>query len=370
MLAVAPMLVGAACEEPLIPSSGFDIWCGQTLCQWKVDRGAISKVPTWNDHDYGVQLGGDTRISRHLDFNNDKVKCIDFNLVANIDNGTNVVLGIDFNDDGSTEYNQTLPSGAWAPLRYRITAPTYFNGARIFIDHTGNGGAALAQLQELDSSDCSGAPVSTTGRPLGAHCESDDQCTSSRCRPRTTDEQLTPTTNDTASLCEGCDADSDCGAGQICGLVFGAEFRAPFLDCIPAAHGYGERCARASECATGVCCGGMCSTCCKDGGPGCSDGRYCFQDKPDGRCGCQPLRMPWRCNVGSFSGGPGAACANYDDCASPLKCTGVVEVGTCATDGRRCSSAADCPDALPSSPYTSNSAMRCSGYALTGGQCQ
>ena len=161
-LAAAPMLMGSECEQPLVKDSGFDVWCGDALCDWQVDEGSVAKVPTWHERDYGVGLVGDpAAISQTLPFTSDDVSCIHFDLLANVDEAANVVLTMDF-DGGDTSSTETIPSGAWTPLSYHLVTPTYFQSLRISIGKAGAGQAALAQIQASKASDCSGPP------PVGA----------------------------------------------------------------------------------------------------------------------------------------------------------------------------------------------------------
>jgi len=124
-LAAAPMLMGSECEQPLVKDSGFDIWCGDTLCDWQVDAGSVAKVPTWHERDYGVGLVGDpTEISQTLPYTSDDVSCLHFELLASVDETATVVLTMAF--DGTVASPETIPSGAWTPLSYHVVAPSYF----------------------------------------------------------------------------------------------------------------------------------------------------------------------------------------------------------------------------------------------------
>lgn len=362
MLAAAPMLMGAVCEEPLVKDSGFDVWCGDHLCQWQVDDGAIAKIPTWHERDYGVELvGPSARISQRLDVSSDDVSCIHFNLLADVHEPVDVVLGLDFDDDGHTDHTETLPVGSWTPLSYHVTAPTYYRGLRIFIQKTGDGHAALAQIQALKSDECSAAPLTTTGRPTGATCEDGGECLTARCLPRTAEEQLIVDPTKTSSLCEGCAADAECGDGAACGLAFATTFAEPFRACLAAAsHALGDRCAGGAECATGVCCGGVCSTCCAGAGAACAGaGEVCRQRA----AGARPAlgRPAWQCSPGEGRGAAGAFCLGDSDCASG-RCTGGAPLMVCATAGRRCASGGDCPAAI-----FDNS---CVTAGVSGGRCQ
>jgi hypothetical protein len=184
LVATLPALMGTECEEPLVEDAGFDVWCGDMLCKWRLDAGAIAKVPTWHARDYGVELvGPSVQISQLLTFGSDEVSCLHFNLLGDIDETANVVLDVDFDDDGTPEYMETISAGAWTPVSLRLTAPTYFHGLSLTLRKSGSGRAALAQLQAAKSSDCNGAPPFTPDRPADAACETAAECASGTCLP-------------------------------------------------------------------------------------------------------------------------------------------------------------------------------------------
>ena len=41
------------CGTQVIKDPGFDLWCGDSLCTWKLVTGEIRKAPTWHDKDAG-----------------------------------------------------------------------------------------------------------------------------------------------------------------------------------------------------------------------------------------------------------------------------------------------------------------------------
>jgi hypothetical protein len=351
--------MGSECEKPLVEDSGFDLWCGDTLCAWQVDAGTVAKVPTWHERDYGVDLqGAEVRISQLLPFTSDEVSCLHFNLLADIDDPVNVVLNLDFDDNGSIA--QTLPNGPWIPTEYRITPPTYFRTLRISITKLGEGKAVLAQIQASSASDCAAPPLSTLDRPVGATCEAEAQCAQGHCLARALNEELLPDPNKPSMACEACAADSDCSAGNVCGLGWSAFILQPFASCAPAAGGdLGDRCRVDAECATGVCCGGVCSTCCLDGGPGCSAGGICTERARDANK--LPWRAAWQCSPGGYDGIAGDLCLGNDDCVS-LSCAGGAAFSVCGLDGRRCATDADCP--------LFSSGNSCIQLGVAGGKCQ
>ena len=323
--------------------SGFDLWCGDALCAWQVDEGAIAKVPTWHARDYGVDLvSASTTISQLLPHGSADLACVHFKLLADIAPSVNVVLDLDF-DDGSSHVLQTLPTGAWTPIDYQLVTPTYFQSVRVSIRKNGAGRAVLAQIQaDKSSSVCAGIPpLGATNRPEGATCEAAAQCAGRQCNPRPRDAQLIPDLGNPRDVCTDCADDASCAVGQVCGLGWSAGFPEPFPAClVPPGLVLGDRCLSAGECATGACCDGICSTCCA-GGPDCGPGVVCAE-RPRDASGV-PLRAAFQCAPGASRGGALTPCLGNDDCASG-HCAGATSLSVCGADGRRCAAPADCPN--------------------------
>src|ERR1700760_1428987 len=79
-----------------IRDSGFDLWCGDSLCAWKVERGSVERVATWNQGDSGVGLvGSDVAIEQLTPVTSGDGTCIEVTMVANVDRSTDVELNID-----------------------------------------------------------------------------------------------------------------------------------------------------------------------------------------------------------------------------------------------------------------------------------
>jgi len=344
MVLALPLLMAGECEAPLVKDSSFDLWCGDTLCAWQVDAGTVAKAPTWHQRDYGVELvGPDTTISQLLPYGSADVSCIHFDLLAKVDASASVTLALDFDDDGVTDATQALSTGAWTPVQYRWVTPTYFQSVRMSIRKSGDGQVILARIQASKATDCPGAPpVGALQRPPGATCESALQCAAGTCRARPLGAELIGDPATPRQVCAACAADADCGAGLLCGLAFSPSFPEPYPACVaPPAATLGARCLEAAECATGVCCQGVCSTCCADaGGPACGPGETCAERPRDANG--DPLRAPFQCSPAGGRAAAQAPCLADDDCASG-HCTGPAQLNVCAADGRWCATVADCP---------------------------
>jgi hypothetical protein len=138
---------------------------------------------------------------------------------------------------------------------------------------------------------------------------------------------------------------------------------APFLDpyraCVTAGSKVlGELCFSGGECATGVCCAGVCSACC--------DVHPC----PEGRS-CRPVAIqgaalsPFACDPGDGRGGSGEPCLAGADCASG-SCDGGDELRVCLADGRRCAQDTDCP----TDPEGQGDFGTCVLVGTAGGSCR
>jgi hypothetical protein len=328
------------------------------LCAWQVDDGTIAKAQTWHVRDYGVDLVSPaTTISQVLPYGSGDVACVHFSLLADIDPAVDVVLNLDFGD-GTAGVSQTL-SGAWTPADYHLVTPTYFQSVRVSIRKRGVGHAVLAKIQATKSSSvCAGTPsAGATNRPAGATCETAAQCAGARCDPRPLATELIPDATVARGVCAACADDADCAAGDVCDLGWSSAFPEPFPSCLAhPALPLGARCLSDEACATGVCCGGVCSTCCASG-PGCGAGQSCTERVRD--TGGAPLRAAFQCAPGLSGAAALAPCLADADCASG-HCAGANGLHVCAADGRSCAAQADCPNPDGNS---------CIAIGVAGGRC-
>src|ERR1700689_2726105 len=134
IVAAAATQLGSTDCGQVIRDSGFDLWCGDALCAWTTERGAILKVPTWNEGDPGVQfVGDDGAIEQLTPVDSSDGTCIEFDLIANIDDNAEVDLNIDVNGDGTVEQSERLPTSNWASLTYKIALRAPFAGVRFAV---------------------------------------------------------------------------------------------------------------------------------------------------------------------------------------------------------------------------------------------
>jgi len=333
LLLVAVYLTQAgneSCSGDLLSDSGFDLWCGDDLCSWQVEKGDVRQAPTWHKGDLGVEMVGDPVVISQLTDDAD-TPCVLFDLVADIEPGVSVDLEMDLYDDGVVDFSERLPIASWDSLSYEVRMPERFQGIRFRLKKSGTGKAVLAQIRARREDTCGGARLAQPIAPLGAGCWSTGDpaspdgalCDSGVCAAAVAIPW--------AVVCSECDEDADCGDG-VCGIEASVRsFLTPYRTCVAAAsRGLGELCAGDGECQTGVCCGGRCADCCAADERACSDGSTCATgDAP----------IPDRCGGDRDSG---ASCLDDGDCATG-RCTGDGALEVCQADGRLCDDDPDCP---------------------------
>lgn len=334
-----------------IRDSGFDLWCGDQLCAWKLERGDIKRVPTWNEGDSGVELDGtDVAIEQLSPVDSGDGTCIEFTMVANVDKNADVELNVDVFGDGSIDHHERLPTANWKPLSYDLLIPAPYGGIRFELAKTGAGKAQLANIgaKTVDPATCAGlAPIAAGPAPEGAYCDYNVQttCASGICSVVPDPAALFGVT----AACSACDADHPCTGNLVCGLH---EPTSPVYwassGCVaPAAKELGERCNVNDECASNQCTNGRCSLC-----SGCT-------------CGQSWAGGPSVCNAGRHLGASGSPCGTDDDCASST-CDGTPRKE--CEDGRPCGGPIDCPFGIGSAAPLQNGA--CITVGVQGGSCR
>src|SRR5262249_30223147 len=141
---LASQLGNTECGGDALKDPGFDLWCGDSLCAWKVERGTIARVPSWNKGDPAVELvGDDTAIEQLSPVDSSDGTCIEFTMIADVDDDVDVELNIDVLGDGSVEHHERLPSAHWKPLSYDLFVRQPYAGIRFELAKTGSGRAVV-----------------------------------------------------------------------------------------------------------------------------------------------------------------------------------------------------------------------------------
>lgn len=180
LIPVATVLT--ACEDDLVEDATFRMWCGDDrLCAWNLDTGHIRRAPTWHKNDPGVELlDTPTAISQVVD---KSAKCLAFTTIADVDPSAQVTVAIDFDDDGSIDYEQPIVAVGFRSVKTQVTAPVRYDGFRIVITKKGTGRAVLAQIRIQSSGECTAPPMRVRDRLLGSPCSQGEpnECRSGVC---------------------------------------------------------------------------------------------------------------------------------------------------------------------------------------------
>jgi hypothetical protein len=350
LLLAATQLGATDCGE-VIRDAGFDLWCGDELCTWKLVRGDVRRVDTWHAGDSGVELlGEDAAISQLTPVNYSDGTCLELDFVANVEPNAAAQLRIDIYGDGTIDKEEPIPMSNWKALTYHVRLAKPFTGIRFELAKQGAGAAAFANIgARMVEDGCAGLPeVSGGPGPTGAYCLEPTDCESGFCRTVRDDGALFGLSR----RCTGCD-ETSCGPGEVCGRAapISPNLAVP-IRCEPAGDSaLGDQCVIDGECATGICANGACSTC-SDQVP-CANGAYCSVAWGNG---------PFVCEQGLGFRQTGEPCATNADCTSGT-CLGEVRKA-CQADGRTCGNDTNCPVEahLEHSP--------CIVVGITGGTCQ
>jgi hypothetical protein len=329
VLAAGSQLGATDCDGGITRDPGFDLWCGDALCAWKLERGAIRRAPTWHPDDAGVELvEPDTAIEQFTPATSRDGTCIRFDLIADVAEDAQAELAIDIYGDGSIERAFPIPTASWKPISFRFALAAPYTGVRFEIAKQGPGRAVVARMRAFVIDEgCAGIPALTGGpAPLGALCKDNRECASALCAA-----VEFPSDH---GRCAGCDPFApQCETGQVCGYIEPgpAERSVPIACVAEAARVLGEECLSDGECATGMCSVGVCSTCDPNIDQPCAGGLACRSSYDVG---------PYLCGARDQRGAPGAPCGADSDCMS----------GTCSgparqqcLDGRACVTDFNCP---------------------------
>jgi len=349
--ALAASQLGATdCNGGITRDPGFDLWCGPTLCAWKIERGKVLRAPTWHDADIGVELiEPGTAIEQFTPANSHDGTCIRFDLVADVDENAQAELAVDIYGDGSVERTFEIPTAHWKPLSFAFAVKSPYTGIRFELAKRGLGHAVIARMRAaIADGACEGLTALDGGpAPLGALCVAASDCMTGICS--VVDFFGT-------QRCTGCDPGHPaCGSGQVCGLTEpGPPERAVPIACVAGgARVIGEQCFGDRECTSGICTNGVCSTCRPDAPSGTGCGNQCRQTYTHGPYLCSPVQP---------LAPSGAACTSDLDCVSS-DCIGPVRM-QCFTDGRSCATDAGCPVDADLRPGA------CVQMGIQGGSCR
>jgi hypothetical protein len=354
VVAAASQLGATDCGGQILRDPGFDLWCGDALCTWRVDRGDARRAPTWHEGDSGVELlGDDAAISQLAPVNSYDTTCIEFSGLAYVEDTAEVHFTADVLGDGKIELDERIPTSTFTPIKFTFGIKPPYDGVRFAFSKRGAGKVVLAELAAKVAHTCV-SQLDPGPRPLGASCDQPSDCVSNRCAISTGGHTLL------GGTCTGCDptlGDAACDAGHVCGLgkALVPTMTVP-LQCVPRGNRVlGERCVSDPECATGTCLGNYCSAC-HDGN--CTAPQVCLTSTWAVNDLGTPSPAPAVCQLAAA----GEPCAAHTDCASGA-CLGTPRRE--CLDHRPCDSAADCP--VPGNTLVPG---HCLELGVQGGRCR
>jgi hypothetical protein len=138
----------AACETDLIDDPGFQLWCGDQLCAWDLEEGEIRKVPTWHQHDYGVELvGSPVLLSQGA---RSSASCLRIEVTSKVEAAAMVTVEVDAYGDGDVD--RTVPvhsSDDFVSQVQDVALKVSIDGV-FYLRKSGQGGAVVARLRISD----------------------------------------------------------------------------------------------------------------------------------------------------------------------------------------------------------------------------
>ena len=236
VVALAAAALGADCNGDVLQDSLFQDYCGGDLCHWATNAGETARVPTWTQDDYGLSfLTTGTQISQLT--GEDAARCLVFSATGDIDPSAAMMLLLDFDNDGTIDYQTPIPATHWRNVQVEITAPPLYKGITFIIRKEGTGTAILAELRAISTTGCTAPPVVLPPVGFGAPCAAPTDC----------DRALVCAPN---GMCGECDDDAPCDDGGTCVKQDYVPWQ-----CNPGQHltVSGAPCTSGADCASGIC---------------------------------------------------------------------------------------------------------------------
>lgn len=335
---------GGGCDSTIVGDPTMDMWCGKTLCAWTLEKGQIQRVATWHRSDYGVGLVGDEVVLSQLSSQSlHDTDCLEFRLQADHDDGVNLFIEIDFMADGTVDYSQPLDSDKFRPSIFYLKPPMTLADVRFLVRKAGSGAATLAEvkIKKVGNDHCAGVqPISLSDLADGSSCTRAGQCLGGQCQTVTQWPRWIDVDRD---VCGSCTTMAGCPGGRICGLTWSSSQRYLHQACVDKGQRLlGERCMVKASCASGICCEGVCSSCCQASADLCAVGSCDTPPWPELGDDFRYTPLPSLCSPGGGAGASGDSCLRDADCASG-SCKGSGLLKICMMDGRTCKDDKDCP---------------------------
>ena len=102
-------------------------------------------------------------------------KCLLFTTVADIDPSAQMSLLVDFNNDGTIDFQGPLGATDWHQVQAEVTAPKGYDGITFHLRKEGTGTAVLAEMRVVSTTGCA-APAPHAPFRLGESCVTASDC--------------------------------------------------------------------------------------------------------------------------------------------------------------------------------------------------
>lgn len=170
---VGAALMGCGDEASLSSPSdwSFERWCEGSLCDWDTE-GTVVPADTWHSEDLAVSFGSpESRVSQLLP--EGTTRCFLFDTIVDVEPQARLTLQLDFNDDGTVDFEQLLAGASWKTVRVAVPAPISYENVRFIVVKKASGRAVLAQLRAEPLAECGGEPTRLRD---GSTCSGDEVC--------------------------------------------------------------------------------------------------------------------------------------------------------------------------------------------------
>ena len=185
LLRLSLALAGAMCMAPgcdgdVLSDSTFRLWCGDTLCDWRLDTGQVKQASTWHPDDYGVELvDAPTQISQE---SSEGAPCMEFSAVADVEAASQTKVLVDWNLDGVTDFEAPVAETHWGRTSTLVFAPDgWGDKLRFFIRKDTAGHSVLAEIRLRVAHTCAGTRPTLRHVASGNACAADAECESGTC---------------------------------------------------------------------------------------------------------------------------------------------------------------------------------------------
>jgi hypothetical protein len=156
LMPVFLVTMGNYCETDLIDDPGFQFWCGEELCAWQLEAGAVRKAPSWHEHDYAVELvGAPVVLSQQA--SRGFPSCVRLEVIADVEPRAMVSIEIDYTGDGSVDWQAPIQQEGFRTVAWELregAAPQ--RDSVFYVRKASEGRAVIMQLRA--SSECETYP--------------------------------------------------------------------------------------------------------------------------------------------------------------------------------------------------------------------